>query len=268
MSVSPLVTIYIPIYNGAKYFTPTLESLIHQTYSNLEIIIVNDGSTDSSLEIATAFAEKDSRIKIINHPKNLGLSAARNTGWQAASVSAKYLLNHDSDDISHSNKIERLVEFLEQNQNIDAVGCFCRYITANDIETGFPPLEWRPDRIKKTFGIFNSMVVSATLVRREVFSVLGNFRAEYGGCDDYDFWSRMLLQGYSLANIPEFLHDIRIHSISFSSVNATAMEKQAQTIRDNYLTKCPESTKKNIVEKILHKALKTRMLQSVSNRKQ
>ncbi len=266
MKSNPLVCVYIPVYNGEKYLALTLGSLLCQTYQNIEFIIVNDGSTDTSLEIATNFAQKDSRIKILSHSKNLGLSAARNTGWQSAHESAKYLLNHDCDDISYPQKIEHQVRFLENNPNVSAVGCFCRYINELNVDIGFPLLEWKPERIRKTFGIFNSMVVSATLVRREVFSVLGKFRAEYGGCDDYDFWNRMLLHGFTLRNIPEFLHDIRIHSVSFSNVHAAAMDKQAQTIREHYKANCTNCAYNRIYEKLMHKVLKIRMLRAVTNK--
>ncbi|TAK57888.1 MAG: glycosyltransferase family 2 protein [Bacteroidetes bacterium] len=260
MNSQPLISIFIPIYNGGEYFADTLESLLSQTYSNFEIIIVNDGSTDTSGEIASKFERRDARVRIITLERNQGAPAARNIGWKSANPSAKYLLNHDSDDISNPNKLERLLMFLESHKEISAVGSFCRYVNERGEDIGFPPLEWKPDRIRKTNGMFNSIVNSATLVRREVYDVLGGFQTEYRWTDDYDFWSRMLLQGFVLANIPEFLHNIRVHRSSITSVHTQEMEEQARAIRNHYQKHCSDYTGDTFAEKVLHKILRKRML--------
>ena len=100
-----LITIIIPVYNVEQYLERCLESVIRQSYKNLEIIIVNDGSTDSSLKITDEFKERDHRITVINQ-SNAGLSAARNTGIAASN--GKYLSFVDSDDYIHRQFIELL----------------------------------------------------------------------------------------------------------------------------------------------------------------
>ena len=104
-SSNPLISVIIPVYNVEKYVAECLESVCAQTYRKLEIIIVNDGSTDGSREICSGFIEKDSRIRIIDQ-ENGGLSAARNTGLEAAS--GNYILFIDSDDVVSKNHIELL----------------------------------------------------------------------------------------------------------------------------------------------------------------
>lgn len=234
MTDEPLVSIFIPVYNGENYLAETLDSLLQQTFSRFEILIVNDGSTDATLQISKAYAQKDSRIRIVSHEVCRGLSAARNTGWRSSHYSSRYLMNHDSDDISFSKKLEYEVNFLERHSDIDAVGCFCRYIDEEGRDIGFPPLEWKPERIRRSFGLLNSMAVSATLVRREVFHALNGFRGDFGGCDDYDFWSRALRHGFRLANIPAFLHSIRKHSASYSQIHATSMAEYEKVIQAEY----------------------------------
>jgi len=101
--MNPLISIIIPVYNVESYLKDCLESVINQTYKNLEIIIINDGSQDNSKEICYNYAKKDSRIKLINK-KNEGVSAARNTGMDLAT--GEYISFIDSDDYIDNDMIE------------------------------------------------------------------------------------------------------------------------------------------------------------------
>lgn len=108
---SPLVSIIIPIYNSEKYLPKTISSCMNQSYDNIEIILVDDGSVDSSLTICNRFAEADKRIKVI-HQDNAGVSAARNTGMRCAI--GEYVFFLDSDDEIYPNSIEILVNDMMQ----------------------------------------------------------------------------------------------------------------------------------------------------------
>lgn len=122
MKEKPLVTIVVPMYNVEKYIEKCLNSLINQTYKNIEIIIINDGSKDNSLSIAEKKAKGDSRIKIISQP-NQGLSAARNAGIDNASGS--YICFVDSDDFVHQDYVKLLLECILKNEaDISACGFF------------------------------------------------------------------------------------------------------------------------------------------------
>ena len=110
MNSKKLVSIIIPVYNTAKFLPRCLNSVQNQTYKNLEIILINDGSTDNSLTIAEDYAKKDPRIKIITQ-KNQGLSAARNTGLKNAT--GDFITFVDSDDEIKSEMIEELLDAIE-----------------------------------------------------------------------------------------------------------------------------------------------------------
>ena len=112
MTEKPLISVIIPVYNTQEYLRQCLDSVINQTYSNLEIITVNDGSTDNSLAILQEFASKDSRITVINKSKG-GNSSARNAGIIAAK--GEYVLNVDSDDWIEPLMCERLIEAAKKN---------------------------------------------------------------------------------------------------------------------------------------------------------
>lgn len=116
---SPLISIIVPIYNTAKYLPKCLDSIITQTYKNLEIILINDGSTDNSGEIIKKYTKKDKRIKTINQ-ENQGQSNARNNGLKIAS--GNYISFIDSDDTIEPNFIEKLLNTYDDNTSLSVCG--------------------------------------------------------------------------------------------------------------------------------------------------
>lgn len=110
----PLISIIVPIYNAEKYLSECLESLLNQTYSNLEIICINDGSTDNSLKIINSYAQKDSRIKVYSQ-SNQGVSKTRNFGIENAN--GEYIMFMDSDDTCSLNTIETSLELARANDS-------------------------------------------------------------------------------------------------------------------------------------------------------
>ena len=134
---SPLISVVVPIYNVAPYLERCLDSIVSQTYTNLEILLVDDGSTDHSGAIADAYAGKDSRVTVI-HQKNGGLSIARNTGIDAAR--GEYLLFIDSDDYIAPNMCEcLLIRSIEADSDI-TVGGFYRVSSRGSSESAPPSL--------------------------------------------------------------------------------------------------------------------------------
>lgn len=117
------VSVIIPIYNGEKYFADCIQSILDQSFTNIEIIVINDGSTDGSLSLIKRYAQNDSRIVVINQ-KNKGVSAARNAGLSKAR--GDYIMFVDADDyIARKDALELLIDFAKENGNPDVV-CFRR----------------------------------------------------------------------------------------------------------------------------------------------
>ena len=144
-----MVTIGLPFYNAEKYLALAIESVLQQTYTNWELLLLDDGSTDNSLSIAQSYAQKDSRIRVLSDSKN------RKSGYrhnQAAQLTkTKYLAKMDADDIMHPNRIARQVEILETHSEIDVLGTNA-YIINDDnkvIGTRYPiDSEERLERVK------------------------------------------------------------------------------------------------------------------------
>lgn len=120
MKNNPLISIIVPIYNAAKYLPACLDSIINQTYQNLEIILVDDGSTDNSYQIAKDYAKKDPRIKLL-HQKNQGLSGARNTGITKST--GTYLTFVDSDDEIKPDFIKKLLSPYQTSKDLSLTVC-------------------------------------------------------------------------------------------------------------------------------------------------
>ncbi|MFI5252433.1 MAG: glycosyltransferase family 2 protein [Bacteroidota bacterium] len=231
---TPIVSVFIPVYNGEKYLSETLRSLQMQTLVELEVIIVNDGSKDHTVDVARGIIGNDDRFQIISHDINKGPAAARNTGWRSCNPNSPYLMNHDCDDISLPTKLERLVSYLNTNPRIDAVGCFADYIDTKGNIIGVPHIHWNPRKIRSTFAKLNSMINSATLMRRKLVEHIAPYNSAYPSCDDYDFWARSLLAGFELANIPEVLHKIRIHPESIVATRGEELQSHVAVISKNY----------------------------------
>ncbi len=228
------VSIFMPVFNGAPFLPATIDSLLAQTYSDFELVVVDDGSLDASAAVVDAYAARDPRVRLIRHPRNLGAPAARNTGSRASDPAAAYLMDHDCDDLSAPTKLERLVSALDRTPEWSAVGCFCRYIGPDGRSLGWPPLEWHAALIRHSFGRRNSMIVSATLVRRALVDEIAPFRAEFSWCDDYDFFARALAAGHRLANLPVVLHAVRLHPRSIGATQGDQMRTQARRVASEY----------------------------------
>lgn len=181
-----LVTVFMPAYNVELYIKEALDSIINQTYTNLEILIIDDGSTDRTLEIIKGYT--DSRIRVIKNEKNMGLHYTRNLGIKEAR--GKYLALMDSDDISELNRIEKQVKAIESDSNIDVVTSHSRLFNGNSkrvLKT------FRDDEELKISLIFLDAICNpATMIRLDRFRKLGiEYDAKYFVAEDYEMWAQV-----------------------------------------------------------------------------
>ncbi len=158
MKSEPLISVIIAIYNPGKYLRPCLESIVNQTYKNLEIILVDDGSTDDSLRICQEYAEKDSRV-IVHHKENSGVSATRNQGIRLAH--GDYFSFIDSDDILEINTFEYLINLIKRHR-VDAVN-YEHFISYPSKET----IHKLPD---ENYGLFDKKGAMKQLVYNVPFA--------------------------------------------------------------------------------------------------
>ncbi len=195
---APTISVIIPAYNAARHICLAVESVLAQDYPAVEIIVVNDGSTDETLSVLAPYA---GRIHLINQP-NRGVSAARNTGLQAAS--GKYLVFLDADDLFLPGKLELQTGYLENHPAVCVVFSDTLFFEEGQETALARPFFDRP-RIKMSLGsprqnalVFmkqNPFPIHAAMVRAEYAAQVGGFDPVMAGNEDWDYWYRLTSQG-------------------------------------------------------------------------
>lgn len=187
--LNPTVSIIIPNYNHARYLPDAINSVLSQTYTNYEIIVVDDGSTDDSREVASKFGDKIQYI----HQDNAGLSAARNTGIRASNGGFIGVL--DADDMYEPDFIGTLVGMLESQP--DADGIYCGYRFVDHLNHPLPQVEARdvpPEKLFWALADGNFLVPESMFVRRYCYDKAGLFDTSLRALEDLDMWLRITRQ--------------------------------------------------------------------------
>lgn len=196
----PKVTIAIPVYNDAKFLHEALDSIFAQTFSDFELLVVDDGSTDATLSILTSYSDK--RLRIIRHEANQGRPFARNTALNAAN--GEYLAWMDGDDTCHAQRIEKQVAFLDAHAEIDICGCDLQCFHERKNIVYYPHTT---EQVRAGI-IWDSTIPNAASCMRlsSVRKARLRYREDQLRVEDYSFWLDALL-GASLraVNIPDVL---------------------------------------------------------------
>ncbi len=197
-----MVSIIIPTFNYAAYISETLNSVKHQTFSNWECIVVDDGSTDTTREIVENFATQDARFKYV-YQENKGVSVARNCGVKIAT--GQYIQFLDGDDLLQENKLKSQIEVLEKNSHIDIVynnvlffedsnpTVFKTSLNGDKKNNWMPKISDKGADVIAQFSTINFMVINAPLLRKTIFSSVGFFNEKLKALEDWDFWMRCAL---------------------------------------------------------------------------
>jgi glycosyltransferase involved in cell wall biosynthesis len=201
-----LVSIILPVYNGEKYMADSIESCLCQSYSNIELIIVNDCSTDHSLEIAKSYADKDSRIRIVNNEVNKKLPSSLNVGHREAK--GDYITWTSDDNKYKSSAIEKYLMEI-QNNKVDIVYSNFDWIDENGAfksKRVLPPLEYL---------IWGNVFGASFMYSKKVFQELDGYNEKLFLVEDYDFWIRAILK-FKSCKIEESLYLYREHTSSLT----------------------------------------------------
>ncbi len=195
------VSVIIPCYNQGKYVSDAINSVLAQTYKDIEIVIVNDGSTDNSNEIIKTFADKYKNILFFDENKNKGVINARNMAIEAAS--GEFILPLDADDTIEPTYIEKAVKILKENPNIGIVYCKARMF-------GIKNEYWDLKDFDKSNILYDNCIFCSALFRKADFIKVGMYK-DYMlyGYEDYDLWLSFIEQGFDVYRIDEILFNYR-----------------------------------------------------------
>jgi glycosyltransferase involved in cell wall biosynthesis len=245
---SPLVSVIIPAYNAQDFIARTLESVISQSYTNIEILAVDDGSQDKTAEIVESFANKDNRIIILKQ-KNTGVAAARNLAIEKSR--GEYIAPIDADDIWYPQKLEKQVQWmLESDSSVGLVYAWSLHIDENDVIIGQynSYLFWNFHSVEKEAYhgmLLRNIVVngSTPLIRRSCFEKVGGYNCELRkqkaqGCEDWDLYLR-IAEHYQFRVVPEFLIGYRQVAGSMSR-NYKSMERSYNLVMADARKRRPE----------------------------
>jgi glycosyltransferase involved in cell wall biosynthesis len=220
---SPKVSILMSVYNGSSYLQESIESILNQTFTDFEFIIIEDCSTDNSAEIITDYAEQDKRIIIIINQENIGLTKSLNKGLKIAR--GEYIARQDADDISLPYRLEKETLLLERNSDIGLVSCNLELIDSQGNSIGKHQRTCDPDLVSLYLLFYNRLAGhSQVMFRRQLAIELGGYDETRRYSQDYEFWSRIM--GVSkIAILPEFLLKQRRHSESISASKSLEQKK-------------------------------------------
>lgn len=230
---TPTVSIILPVYNGERYLKYAVDSILDQTYSNFELIIINDGSSDGSKQLIDNYVNQDERIVAI-HQENIGLVATLN---KAVEISKGiYIARMDADDISLPRRLETQVTLMQNTPG--AVLCASCFDVINEYNE-FVRLSVAPaynDDLKRSMHLYNPIAHGSVMYKKEAFLQVGGYSDTVGPTEDYDLWIR-------LSNIGQFVYSERSlfrwrmnpEGITHSNnhVMQTATKKLVEAFRSN-----------------------------------
>ncbi len=228
---SPILSIILPAYNAATYIAETIESVLHQDYTNFELLIIDDGSTDTTAEVVHPFTS-DKRVTYIKNEQNMGLIQTLNKGISLAR--GKYIGRIDADDIWHNpHKISMQMEYI--NTHLDTVLIGTGAIAIDQYGKTLFTMKYPSEEqiIRKQFLSGNPFIHPSVICLKEAMVNAGGFLIDDTYAEDYGLWLRIAALGH-IHNISEPLMKYRIHSNGVSQSNAIKQTMQSLRITKEF----------------------------------
>lgn len=219
MIKEPLISIVLPVYNGSRYLKQAIESCINQTYKNIELLIIDDGSTDDSLLIASQFLASDNRIKIIENGKNLALPASLNVGHREAQ--GEYITWTSDDNRYQEDAIRKLYDTLIE-ERVDIV--YSDYLIIDDEDKLVAQ-----SRLKEIeYLLFDGVIGACFLYKKEVYSRNKGYDENLFLVEDYDFWLRALKHSYyfKIENPGYYFYRYHANSLTVRMQNDSVLKER------------------------------------------
>lgn len=223
---TPLVSVVMPVYNAEKYVSDAIESILQQTFTDFELIVINDGSTDNSAKILKNYADQDNRIRFINHRKNKGLIGVLNEGLDICC--GKYIARMDSDDISMPQRFEAQVAYMDAHPECGVLSVGFQMFGDSD------KIVIHPAHVGIVDFMHGCLVAHpGVMMRKSVLDMYGfRYDKNYKYAEDYDLWSRMACVT-QIHNLPDVLLQYRWHKSNVSVLHSAEQTRCTEAIREN-----------------------------------
>jgi glycosyltransferase involved in cell wall biosynthesis len=213
------VGVVVPVYNCEQFVSEAIESVLAQSFSDFELIVIDDGSVDRSADIAAEFASKDSRVRLLRNGRNVGLGNALNRGWR--DTQALYVARLDADDVALPDRLSRQVSFLDAHPAVAVVGGAMIRIDESGVRGATMTFPTSDRGIRSTLARRSCIPHPGALIRREALERAGGYRLNEA--QDFDLWLR-LSERWELANLAEPVGLYREHP---AQVTFAAFERRA-----------------------------------------
>lgn len=213
---NPKISVIMASHNGERFIKEAMNSILSQTFSDFEFLIIDDGSTDLTAIILNEYAGRDQRIKIITNPQCLGLTKSLNIALGQAQ--GEFIARMDDDDISQKNRFEKQYDFMQKNPEFALVGSMAFLIDEKGETIGEKKLASDSEEIKNMLLFNNQIIHSSWFARNDILIKEGLYNEKFKKAQDYEFVLR-LASKYKIFNLPENLLKYRILKTSLSRQN-------------------------------------------------
>ena len=230
------MSIVMSVFNEECWVTESLSSLINQTYRNLEIILVDDGSTDATVELVQKICQADSRVHLFRNSKNIGLPASLNVGISIAR--GDYIARMDADDVADLKRIEKQVNFLDSHPEVGILGTWCYKVIEGSNEQSLwkRPVHHAEILFNEMANASAAMVHPTVMMRRDVLPSRKPYNESYSCAQDKDLWSRLLLTT-RFQNLAEPLLNYRVREKSISGSRKSEQRRLGASLAVNLVQK-------------------------------
>lgn len=229
--MKPIVSVLLPAYNAENYISIAIESILKQTYTQFELIIIDDFSTDKTASIIKEFKKKDKRIVFFQNKKNLKLSKTLNKGIEMAK--GKYIARMDADDWSFPKRLEKQVDFLEKNAEIGIVGGSMQIMDENGKVYSKRTYALNDYEIRKKIYLYSPFSHPTIMIRKSIIEKVGNYNSQFNPAEDYELYFR-IGELSQFANLDCFLIKYRVVVNSMTTGSMKNMERKTIEVRQKY----------------------------------
>lgn len=223
----PVISVVLPIYNGEKYLAKAIDSILAQTFTDFEFIIIDDGSTDGSLALLKQYQRRDGRIRLVSR-ENRNLATTLNDLVDLAR--GEWIARMDQDDIALPHRFERQLQFLEQT-GADICGSWVKFFGSWDRRTW---KGYQSDQAIKMDMLFKSPFVHPSVMMRANLAKQLRYDKTCEKAEDYDLWVRAAQAGWNMGNVPEVLLLYRKHASQISTNSVSKQQNVGEKIQKRY----------------------------------
>jgi glycosyltransferase involved in cell wall biosynthesis len=240
-TTNPKVSVVIPCYNSSDTLQTSVQSISNQSYESIEIIAVDDGSTDATLSLLKGIAAGEQRLRIFPR-EHQGIVSALNAG--VAECSGLYIARMDADDIAHPVRFEKQVQFLDQNPDIGVVGSLVEAFPTKNVGEGFKHyLSWMNglvthDQIVREIFVESPLAHPSVMIRKKWLDHVGGYE-DVEWAEDYDLWMRLYLAGAKFGKVPEVLLSWRERSDRLTWTDDRYSKENFRRAKSHYLIAGP-----------------------------